>query len=204
MIPQGQEVMTRPISVRPLALFLFCCHAAMTRTVPVSSPLIFAEAFAMVPISIHTHRFVVTKTTCSGMSPKYDPLTKRWWSDDSSEPGYGPIGTLLRQGPVPFLQRIRDPDMYNQGVLKMMAKNKMTRNQAQGNMDAYLQNPNDWILQKLEDKRNGNDYDYENANMEPRQLLLTGIWSTLLLGIAGRVIYVGVNGCDAFCQATHF
>ena len=135
--------------------------------------------------------------------PKYDSTTQRW-SDSSGESGYGPIGSLLRQGPVPFLQRIKDPDGYQQGVLKMMAKEQMSREEAQGNMDAYLQNPNDWVLQKLEDKNSGKEYDYANANMEPHQLVLTGLWSTGLLVIAGRVLFVGINGCDTFCQANHF
>ena len=30
------------------------------------------------------------------------------------------------------------------GVLKFMAKDKVDRNTAQAEMDAYLQNPNDW------------------------------------------------------------
>lgn len=162
-------------------------------------------AFTVLPVSFSSstqlQRHVYSCFYMNG--PKYDSTTQRW-SDSSGESGYGPIGSLLRQGPVPFLQRIKDPDGYQQGVLKMMAKEQMSREEAQGNMDAYLQNPNDWVLQKLEDKNSGKEYDYANANMEPHQLVLTGLWSTGLLVIAGRVLFVGINGCDTFCQANHF
>lgn len=77
------------------------------------------------------------------MAPKYDPLTNEWEPtkpDEEASSGYPPIGSLIRQGPVPFFQRMMNPSNYEQGVLKMMASESMSRNEAQGNMDAYLQN----------------------------------------------------------------
>ena len=140
-----------------------------------------------------THRFMV---------PKYDESTQRW-TDPSGETGYGPIGSLLRQGPLPLIQRLRDADGYEQGVLKMMATDGMTRNQAQGNMDAYLSNPNDWAIQKLEEKKTGVMYDYETANMDPKQLVLTGVWAIAVVSIIVRAVYLAVNGCDDFCVEHH-
>mmetsp|Transcript_40422 Transcript_40422/g.41068 ORF Transcript_40422/g.41068 Transcript_40422/m.41068 type:complete len:80 (+) Transcript_40422:187-426(+) len=49
-------------------------------------------------------------------------------------------------------------------------------------MDAYMANPNDWVVQKLEEKNNGAEkYDYANANMDSEQLVLTGTWVLILI-----------------------
>ena len=53
--------------------------------------------------------------------------------------GYGPVGSLIRQGPVPFFIRLVKPDTYEAAVNKYMALEKCDRNTAQGNMDAYFQ-----------------------------------------------------------------
>jgi hypothetical protein len=135
-------------------------------------------------------------------------MTRRWEPTTLEDAeGYGVAGSLIRQGPVPFVQRLLNPDDYEQGVLKLMANSseeRMSRNEAQGNFDAYLQNPNDWALQKMEEKNGAPKFDYANANMEPSELVLTGLWSSLLLSFVGRIVYVGINGCDAMCQEYHF
>ena len=77
------------------------------------------------------------------MAPKYDPATSRWTAtspDEEASAGYPAWGSLIRQGPSPFFQRIFNADDYEQGVLKMMARDGMGRNEAQGNMDAYIRN----------------------------------------------------------------
>ena len=142
------------------------------------------------------------------MVPRYNKETKRWSPtspEEEASAGYSPFGSLLRQGPVPFIQRLRDPDGYDQGVLKMLAnENFASRDEAQGNMDAYLQNPNDYALQKLEEKRTGVKYDYANANMSGGDLALTAAWTGVLLSVVARVLYVSQNGCDTFCQTYHW
>ena len=55
--------------------------------------------------------------------------------------GYGPIGSLLRQGPVPFFIRITNPDTYEAAVRKYQAQENCDRITAQANMDAYFQDP---------------------------------------------------------------
>jgi hypothetical protein len=141
------------------------------------------------------------------MVPRFDPMTRRWEPTtlEDSE-GYGIVGSLIRQGPLPFVQRLFNSDDYEQGVLKMMANSdeRMSRNEAQGNFDAYLQNPNDWAVQKMEEKNGAPKFDYANANMEPSELVLTGLWSLVLLSFVGRIVYVLINGCDAMCQEYHF
>mmetsp|Transcript_29216 Transcript_29216/g.42888 ORF Transcript_29216/g.42888 Transcript_29216/m.42888 type:complete len:184 (-) Transcript_29216:99-650(-) len=158
------------------------------------------------------HAFSPTSTASSitstklFMAPKYDKSSQLWSPtrpEEEASAGYGVFGSLLRQGPVPFVQRLKDPAMYEQAVLKMMASEGMDRNEAQGNMDAYLQNPNDWALQKYEEKNGAPKFDYANANMDPKQLVLTGLWSALLFSIAVRAVYVLTTGCDDFCQEYH-
>lgn len=77
------------------------------------------------------------------MAPKYDPETNRWTatcSDEEASAGYPAWGSLIRQGPSPFFQRVFSADEYEQGVFKMMAKDDISRDEAQGNMDAYIRN----------------------------------------------------------------
>ena len=149
-----------------------------------------------------------SSSTTRFMVPRYDKETKRWSPsspEEEASAGYPPSGSLLRQGPVPFFQRLRDPDGYDQGVLKMLAnENFASRDEAQGNMDAYLQNPNDYALQKLEEKRTGVKYDYANANMSGGDLALTAAWTSVLLTVVARVLFVNLNGCDSFCQTYHW
>ena len=149
-----------------------------------------------------------SSSTTRFMVPRYDKETKRWSPsspEEEASAGYSAFGSLLRQGPVPFLQRLRDPDGYDQGVLKMLAnENFASRDEAQGNMDAYLQNPNDYALQKLEEKRTGVIYDYANANMSAGDLALTAAWTSVLLTVVARVLFVNLNGCDSFCQTYHW
>jgi len=87
--------------------------------------------------------------TNRNMAPKYDPETSRWAPsspEEEASAGYSAFGSLIRQGPSPFIQRLTNPDEYDQGVLKMMEKDNMSRDEAQGNMDAYIRNPNDWVI----------------------------------------------------------
>ena len=63
--------------------------------------------------------------------------------------GYGPVGSLLRQGPVPFFIRITKPDTYNASVEKYMKLEKCDRMTAQGNMDAYFQDPSEFYVLRL-------------------------------------------------------
>lgn len=51
-------------------------------------------------------------------------------------PADAPIGSLIRQGPVPFIVRLVDPDKYERSVQAYMAKEGCSRREAQGNMDA--------------------------------------------------------------------
>ena len=67
----------------------------------------------------------------------------------TSEQFYLPTYTLLRAGPVSFTRRLLGPKEYEKKVFKYMQDFKedslMT---AQGNADAYLASPDNWVEQK--------------------------------------------------------
>ena len=107
---------------------------------------------------------------------------------------YGPIGSLYRAGPKPFLQRIFNADTYDQAVLKYMAQAGCDRKEAQGNMDAFLENPQDWAYQKMAEKNGAFVKDYANANMAPKQVILSTIWALGVAYFFGNLIYNGVQG----------
>ena len=106
--------------------------------------------------------------------------------------GYNLLGSLYRAGPVPVVQRIFNPTSYEQAVLKYMAKEQCSRIEAMGNMDAYLENPNDWAYQKMAEKEKGAAVkDYANANMEPKQIILSTIWAGVVV-VFGYDLITGV------------
>lgn len=104
--------------------------------------------------------------------------------------GYGPIGSLIRQGPVPFVIRLVKPDTYEAAVQKYIAREGCDRITAQGNMDAYFQDPNGWTLSKLK----GSDVDYGTVNTSPDQLVLTAVWTVGISFLFYRIFAVQVLG----------
>lgn len=106
--------------------------------------------------------------------------------------GYAPIGSLIRQGPVPFLIRIVDPEKYERSVVAYMAKEGCSRKEAQGNMDAYFENPTSWALQKMNEKDGVVEkYDYANANTNSKQLVLTLTWAAIVFSLGAKIVFVG-------------
>jgi hypothetical protein len=109
--------------------------------------------------------------------------------DDSvTGEGYGPFGSLIRQGPVPFFIRIINPQTYDAAVQKYMRLEKCDINTAQSNMDAYFEDPNGWAANKLK----GKTIDYENRMVDPSQIFLTSIWAIGIIGLFVRVFTVQV------------
>ena len=67
-----------------------------------------------------------------------------------------------------------------------MASEGCDRKEAQGNMDAFLDNPQDWGYQKVQEKEAGAfKKDYANANMDPKSVVLSTVWA------AGVVYFFG-------------
>ena len=142
------------------------------------------------PMTIHN-----TRSTSLYMAPRFDPSTAKWIpTTPEDEDGYGPVGTLLRAGPKPFIIRVSNPEGYEQGVFKFMGNEKMSRMEAQGNFDAYLENPNDWAYQYFQEKNGGFQKDYVNSGMDTKSLALKGAWTILLLTLAARGVYCYDSG----------
>jgi hypothetical protein len=68
-----------------------------------------------------------------------------------------------------------------------------------GNMDAYIANPNDWTLIKLKAKKGGYEPDFVNVNTDPKQLVLSGIWSVGIVLLFAKMVSVQLaNGGPTF------
>lgn len=78
----------------------------------------------------------VLSGTSLGMAPRFED--GRWIPsspDEEASAGYDATGSLLRQGPGPYFQRIFKADDYDQAVLKFMAGEGCSRDEAQASMD---------------------------------------------------------------------
>jgi hypothetical protein len=128
------------------------------------------------------------------MVPKFNG--KAWEAtkpEEGPSAGYGATKTLLLHGPIPFYNRVFKADDYEQAVLKYMAGEKCDRIEAQGNMDFYLANPNDWAFNRFEMQKRGTKYDY--TTLEPKSLGLTLVWSTIVVFFLSNTVYVlGTGG----------
>ena len=110
---------------------------------------------------------------------------------------------LHRFGPKPALIRIANPDDYDQGVLKMMAKEKWDKQEAMGNLDAFLENPNDYSFQKMEMKKCGYKRDYGEMP-STKQLGLTAAWAGILVSFFYEMISSVASGRYPFEQLLKF
>jgi hypothetical protein len=108
--------------------------------------------------------------------------------------GYGLLGSLSRQGPVPVVIRLFQPDTYKAAVEKYMTLEGCDRTTAQANMDAYFQDPNGWAGKKIRSKKNGtekqDDEMYIGANQDPKAIALTAVWATGIIGLFTRILQV--------------
>ena len=66
--------------------------------------------------------------------------------DGDENEGYGPVGSLLRQGPVPYFIRIVNPSTYDAAVNKYMALEKCNKLVAQVKNYIYFNKINRNIL----------------------------------------------------------
>lgn len=131
------------------------------------------------------------------MAPRFDKKTQKWYptkTEEEAAAGYPIVNTLLLHGPKPFFQRVLRPDDYDQAVLKFMAGDKCSRDVAQGNMDAYLDNPNDWAYNRLQAEKGAYQPDY--VTLKTDALVLTLVWSAIVFTVAGRAGWALITGGD--------
>jgi len=161
----------------------------MLRLVFVALSLGFAASFAPRATTNTRSSFFLK------MAPKFDG--EKWLpqsKDDMPSAGYGVGRTFLLQGPKPVFTRLFQPDDYEQAVLKFMASDKCDRRTAQGNMDAYLRNPQDWMFNRMEEEKRGMKYNYVDIDFKNIVLVLT--WSAIVSLVVGRAAYSLANGVD--------
>jgi len=166
-------------------------NAALLLALIASSIIGSAVAFAP------SARGTTGAATSLSMAPRFDKSTEKWFTDDPEEmagSSYGPIGSLYRAGPKPFFSRVFNPDTYDQAVLKYMAQDGCDRKEAQGNMDAFLENPQDWAYQKVQEQNGKYKKDYANANMAPKQIVLSTVWGLGVTYFLGNLVYNGIIG----------
>jgi hypothetical protein len=94
---------------------------------------------------------------------------------------------------VPFFIRLAQRDTYEAAVSKYMALEKVSRTEAQAEMDAYFQDPNGWAAAKLRERNGGPKIDRINVNQEPTSLALTGVWAVLITSLFARIIYIQLS-----------
>jgi len=108
--------------------------------------VVVTSAFAPQQITLLSSRAATTTTTTTttttnaplNMAPKWDGKSWVPTTEEEGTDAYGPLKTLLLHGPIPFYNRIFKKADYEQAVLKFMAGDKVSRLEAQGNMDYYL------------------------------------------------------------------
>ena len=185
---------------KPETQFVGCCRIMSRLILPLSLLLATVRAFAPLPNAL-----LVTRTTLfappsrtagtSALLAKFDG--EKWVAESDQETaaaGYGIFPTFVRHGPRPTLQRILQPDDYDQAVLKFMALESVDRLNAQGNIDAFLRNEQDWAYNRMQEEKRGFRIDYYTVN--PKDVILVLVWSTGLSLFAGRAIYSVIYGVD--------
>jgi len=122
--------------------------------------------------------------------PKFNKSTNKWDKPAGydEEETYGPVGSLLRQGPGPFITRLSNADEYEQAVLKYMASEGVSRLEAQGNMDAYFNNAADWAYQKMEEKKGAPKVDYNK--IKTKDVALSAIWGLFITPLLLRIVLI--------------
>jgi hypothetical protein len=146
-------------------------------------------AFMVAPSSSCATQRKGSSSSSLNMAPKFDKATQKWSPsspEEGPEAGYGVTKTLLRHGPKAFLQRVFTPDDYDQAVLKFMASDKCSRDEAQGNMDAYMENPNDWAYNRLYTERTGIKIDY--VTLKNSEVVKTSVWAGIVFFFVYRCI----------------
>jgi hypothetical protein len=148
------------------------------------------------------------RTTAASIEPTWLSMVKfdgeKWVTERAEETSaynYPLINSLLLHGPKPFLTRLLQPNDYEQAILKFMASDKVDRINAQGNMDKYLQNPQDWAYNRMEEQRKGVRYDYVTLN--PKQIVLVVCWSAVVMSVIARIVYSTVNH-EGFVRTIYF
>lgn len=133
-----------------------------------------------------------SKAAAKGAYPSFDAKTQTWSPAPNAEEPYGLGRTLLGNGPLPFFTRLNSPDEYMQAVYKFQANEKCSIQYAQGNMDAYFENPQDWAYQRSVEDNGG----YKKKYGEPipkKQVILTVVWGIGISSLISNFVFTIVS-----------
>jgi len=138
-------------------------------------------------------------TEATGGLPTYNPKNQRWLPAPDAEQPYGIGRTLLGNGPVPAFTRLTQPGNYMQAVWKFQASEKCTIRYAQGNMDQYFENPNDWAYQRRVEAGliPSESAGYRKPYGEPiplDQVVLTVIWGVGISSVLAKFFLAASSG----------
>jgi hypothetical protein len=75
----------------------------------------------------------------------------------------------------------------------MMSSEGMSRKEAQGNMDAYMENAGDWAYQKQSERNGGPKKDYAKSPTQ-KQFALAGTWVAIVFWFFGSILIDTVGG----------
>ena len=128
--------------------------------------------------------------------PTFDKETQRWSPAPDAEEPYGIGRTLLGNGPVPTFTRLTQSDDYFQAVYKFQASEKCTIRYAQGNMDAYFENPNDWAYQRKAEENGGYKKKYGDP-IPTKQVVLTVVWGVGVSALIAKFFVILVSRYSA-------
>ena len=75
----------------------------------------------------------------------------------------------------------------------MMAAYNMGRKEAQGNLDASLENEADWMYRKMEEKKGAPKKDYSKSPTA-KQYYLAATWTGIVFWFFGSIAIDTING----------
>lgn len=163
-----------------------------------------AATHAFAPTARQQSRLLSHCLIATRMVPKFENET---WVAQSVEEmpgaGYDVIGTFIRQGPKPAFTRIFQPEEYEQAILKFMAAEECDRNTAQGNMDAYIRNSQQWLAKRREEESNGFKVDY--VTIKVTDVALVAGWGAIatywVTQLTYSIVGAGVDMVRSHCSA---
>jgi len=158
--------------------------------------LLFVTALACFGM---TESFLSTPQSSARVIPALSSNKKlqRLSATNDEEDGYGLVGTLTRQGPIPAFIRVFQSDNYYAAIDKYMLRERCSRLEAMANMDAYYNDPTGWLIKQAQYNKTGKAKpDYVNMGQSKNQLALTAFWGTVSSYYIWRIYQYSVMGVD--------
>jgi hypothetical protein len=175
----------------------------------IASSSMLASAFVITSTTSTNHRSATATSTSlsifnqkkgkaasASKLPKPDPTNPDRYKSPpttTSSELYPPYLSLIRNGPLPLLTRLTNPDKYQQAIYKYQFESKETDLQeAQSNIDAFFSAPDVWAEQKLKEQRGEREVYMYNKELIPERVALSVVWASIVLFIVGKIVWKGI------------